>query len=189
MNATKLCRVTALSMMLALGACSGNEPKVPVSAPAGGSEEFLRISQVLKSPRCLNCHPKGDAPRQGDERRLHDEGVKRGDDDHGVPGLTCNTCHQDANQEESGVPGALRWHVAPLSMGWEGLSDAELCRDLLDPFKNGGRTPDDLVHHLTDDPFIKWAWEPGGERTPPPIPRNEFLELARTWAAKGAACP
>ena len=57
-----------------------------------------------------------------------------------LPGLTCSTCHQEANQEESGVPGAVHWHLAPLRMGWEGLSDGELCRALLDPFKNGGRT-------------------------------------------------
>ena len=178
-----------LAAMLVLVSCSGTEPRASNGAAQRGAEEFTPIAQVLKSPRCLNCHPVGNAPRQGDERRLHDFGVTRGPDDHGAPGLTCDGCHQDANQEESGVPGARNWHLAPLRMGWEGLTDSELCRVLLDPYKNGGRSVADIVHHITEDPLINWAWQPGGERTPPPIPRTEFNELVRSWAAKGAACP
>jgi hypothetical protein len=182
-------RTFALGALVALAGCSSAERRALEGSAPQGAEEFTRIAQVLKSPRCLNCHPAGNAPRQGDERRVHDFGVTRGPDDHGVPGLTCSTCHQDANQEESGVPGALHWHVAPLRMGWEGLSDADLCRALLDPYKNGGRNIDDLVHHMTEDALIKWAWAPGGQRTPPPIERAEFYDLVRSWAAQGAACP
>jgi hypothetical protein len=103
--------------------------------------------------------------------------------------MTCNTCHQQSNQESSGVPGAPHWQLAPLSMAWEGLSDAELCRALLDQSKNGGRTVADLVHHMTEDALVKWGWEPGGQRTRPPIAHEEFLTLVRTWAERGATCP
>jgi hypothetical protein len=182
-------RVSALATLLVITGCSSTERRPSERTSSQGAEEFTRIAEVLKSPRCLNCHPAGDAPRQGDERRVHDFGVTRGPDDLGVPGLTCSTCHQETNQQESGVPGAPHWRVAPAKMGWEGLSDSQLCGVLLDPYKNGGRSVEDLVHHMTEDALIKWAWEPDGERTPPPIPRAEFYDLVRAWAAKGAACP
>jgi hypothetical protein len=179
----------AFCMLLLLAACTSTERKSTDDTRQRGTDEFTRIAQVLKGPRCMNCHPAGNAPRQGDERRLHDFGVTRGPDDHGAAGLTCSACHQDANQPESGVPGAPHWHVAPLRMAWEGLSDDELCRSLLDPERNGHRTLDDLVHHMTEDAFIDWAWEPGGLRAPPAMPRADFDDLVRSWAAKGAACP
>ena len=76
----------------------------------------------------------------------------------------------------------------PRSMGWEGLSDADLCRALKDPGKNRGRSVQALVDHMTGDPLVQWAWSPG-ERTPPPIGQREFHDLARQWARTGAACP
>ena len=74
-------------------------------------------------------------------------------------------------------------------MAWEGLSDGELCRALLDPARNGGRSAADLLQHMTQDTLIQWAWEPGGVRTPPPLAREEFHELVRQWVARGSACP
>jgi hypothetical protein len=182
-------RACAFGALFLLAGCIGAERKAPQDPSTGGGEEFTRIAQVLKSPRCLNCHPAGDSPHQGDEARVHDFRVTRGPADRGVPGMNCSTCHQDKNQESSGVPGASHWQLAPLAMAWEGLSDVELCRALLDRSKNGGRSVADLVHHMSEDALVKWAWEPGGKRTPPPIARDEFNELVRAWAAKGAACP
>jgi hypothetical protein len=177
----------AFGAMLALASCISAERSADASAR--GAEEFVRIAEVLTSPRCLNCHPAGNAPRQGDEGRVHDFRVTRGPDDHGAPSLTCSTCHQETNQEESGVPGAPHWQLAPLAMAWEGLSDGELCRALLDPARNGGRSAADLLQHMTQDTLIQWAWEPGGVRTPPPLAREEFHELVRQWVARGSACP
>ena len=34
-------------------------------------------------PRCMNCHPSGDVPLQGDDSHLHVQNVKRGDDGQG----------------------------------------------------------------------------------------------------------
>ena len=39
---------------------------------------FSTILTVLKSPRCINCHPSGDVPHQGDMQILHPFGVNRG---------------------------------------------------------------------------------------------------------------
>ena len=45
---------------------------------------FTELGKVLTHPRCTNCHPAGDRPRQGDESRLHQPPVTRGTDGHGA---------------------------------------------------------------------------------------------------------
>src|SRR5262249_50785073 len=32
---------------------------------------FTELGKVLTNPRCVNCHPAGDHPRQGEQGRLH----------------------------------------------------------------------------------------------------------------------
>ena len=32
---------------------------------------FMDVYKVLMSPRCMNCHPSGDIPLQGDDSHLH----------------------------------------------------------------------------------------------------------------------
>src|ERR1051326_7737135 len=81
---------------------------------------FTELGKVLTHPRCVNCHPAGDRPRQGDVRRLHQPPVERGADGHGLPAMRCSICHQQANYDPAGVPGDPIWHLAPREMGWEG---------------------------------------------------------------------
>jgi hypothetical protein len=149
---------------------------------------FRRMTEVLRHPRCLNCHPSGDFPRQADDRHRHRMMVARGPDDRGTPALKCSTCHQTVNTADGRVPGAPHWQLAPRSMGWEGLSDGDLCRVLKDPAKNRGRSLEALVDHMTGDALVQWAWSPGA-RTPPSIGQREFHALVREWARTGAACP
>jgi hypothetical protein len=73
-------------------------------------------------------------------------------------------------------------------MGWEGLGDGELCRALKDPARNGGRSMAALVHHMTTDALVQWAWSPG-KRTAPPVSQFDFHEAVKRWAVTGAACP
>jgi hypothetical protein len=56
------------------------------------------------------------------------------------------------------VPGHPQWHLAPRKMGWEGQTLGEICAQLTDPERNGGRSLDDLVHHIGRDPLVGWAW-------------------------------
>src|SRR5437660_50641 len=58
---------------------------------------FTEASKAITSPRCVNCHPAGDHPLQGDEHRPHSPPVMRGDNGAGVPGNTCQACHTDRN--------------------------------------------------------------------------------------------
>jgi hypothetical protein len=80
---------------------------------------FTELGKVLTHPRCLNCHPAGDRPRQGDTRRLHQPPVERGADGHGLPALRCPICHGQANFDPAGMPGNPIWHLAPREMAWE----------------------------------------------------------------------
>ena len=74
---------------------------------------FEEAGKVLQHPRCMNCHPAGERPRQTDLRRLHQPLVVRGKDGHGAPGMACATCHGGANFDASRVPGNPHWALAP----------------------------------------------------------------------------
>ena len=157
-------------------------------------EAFNSMAKVLTHPRCQNCHTQTHFPLQGDDRHPHGMNVQRGDDGQGVAAQRCGACHGRANNAASGVPGADEdWHLAPLSMGWEGRSLAELCRGLKDPKLNGGRTGAQLVEHFAT-PLVRWGWRPGARadgtpRSVPPTPYAEFVAAAQRWLATGAACP
>ena len=153
---------------------------------------FTQMATVLQGPRCMNCHTNTEFPRQGDDRHRHLMNVMRGDDNRGAAGLHCNTCHQAANQAASGVPGAPDWHLAPLKMGWEGLTVSQLCRAISDP-AHGGMKPSQLVAHFNTG-LVRWAWTPGVDshgraRTSPPISHEQFIALTKQWVASGAECP
>lgn len=155
---------------------------------------FDKMMAVLTHKRCVNCHPSSDYPRQGEDSHVHNFAVQRGEDNHGMPALRCESCHQSENNNFSGVPGAPEWGLAPISMAWEGLSRVEIAKSMLDPEKNGGRTLEETVHHLTEHELVLWAWEPGidasgNPRELPPVPKDEYIEAVKAWAAAGAIIP
>jgi hypothetical protein len=149
---------------------------------------FDKIATVLQSPRCVNCHPAGDAPLNGDDGHPHLMNVARGADNLGVPGERCYACHRDENSKMSIVPGAPEWSLAPKSMSWQGLTHAELCHALKDRKGNGDRDVPALIEHM-NTPLVLWGWNPGGDRTPVPISHDEFISLLKVWEAAGAPCP
>ena len=149
---------------------------------------FQPLFEVLTHPRCMNCHTKTEFPRQGDERRRHDQLVVRGADNHGAPTLQCAACHQDSNVADDAVPGAPHWGLAPLSMAWEGLNPSQLCAVLKDTSKNGNRSLEDLFRHMTEDELVLWGWNPGANRSTPPLSQAEFTEKLRLWVNAGGPC-
>lgn len=150
---------------------------------------FTELGKVLTHPRCTNCHPAGDRPRQGDVSRLHQPPVTRGADGHGLPAMRCATCHGNANFEPGRMPGHPEWHLAPLEMAWEGKTIAEICQQIRDPARNGGRKVEDLIHHIGEDTLVGWAWAPGADRTPAPGTQKQAGALVEAWVKTGAACP
>jgi len=150
---------------------------------------FEEAGKVLLHPRCVNCHPSGDQPRQGDEARWHEPRVERGAGGHGRVGMRCSTCHQGENFDPGRVPGAPGWHLAPSSMAWEGLTLGEICESLKDPRRNGDRSLAEIVQHMEEDALVGWAWEPGTGRQPVPGTQETFGRLIRAWVDTGAVCP
>jgi hypothetical protein len=150
---------------------------------------FVEAGKVIQSPRCLNCHPVGERPTQGADMHPHSPLVVRGVDDKGATGMRCTTCHQSANFEPSGVPGHPLWHVAPLSMAWQQRSLAQICAQIKDPRRNGGKSMAQLHEHMATDSLVGWAWQPGGTREPAPGTQAQFGELIAAWIDTGAACP
>jgi len=158
------------------------------------NDSFNIVMSVVTHQRCMNCHPSDDRPRQGDDSHVHNFNVQRGEESHGTGIVQCRTCHQQENNDFSGVPGAPHWHLAPKSMGWAGLSRVEIARAVLDEEKNGGRSLADLETHMTEDPLVLWAFEPGinneGEaRQKPPVSKKEFVTAVKAWIAAGAPVP
>jgi hypothetical protein len=150
---------------------------------------FNELGKVLTHPRCVNCHPASDRPHQGEQGRLHQPPVARGPDGHGLPALRCPICHQKNNFDPGRVPGHPEWHLAPREMAWEGKTLAEICTQIKDRQRNGGRSLDDLVHHIGEDTLVGWAWAPGYGRQPAPGTQKEAGALVEAWVKAGAACP
>jgi cytochrome c peroxidase len=150
---------------------------------------FSEAGKVLQHPRCLNCHPVGERPTQGNDMHPHQPLVVRGADDHGAIGMRCTTCHQGANFEPSGVPGHALWHVAPRSMAWQTKTLRQICEQIKDPTRNGGKTLAQIEEHMAHDSLVGWGWMPGGNREPAPGTQAQLGALISAWIASGAACP
>lgn len=191
-------RILLILLVLGLGtlvavAQSAPPPAPPATATAAeGAKAFADVARVLQSPRCRNCHPAGDRPLQGDVPRPHAMNISRASLD---AGLRCSACHQTRNVEAIGLfrgpPGAPSWGLPPREtpMVFEGKTVRALCEQLRDPEKNGKRSLEALLEHVSHDPLVLWGWSPGGKRTRPPLAHERFVAAFRTWVASGGACP
>jgi hypothetical protein len=161
-----------------------------ISDPAQRSAAlFTEAAKVFTHPRCMNCHPAGDRPRQGDLRRPHQPPVFRGEDGFGLPALRCPVCHQQANVDAGRVPGDPVWHLAPAEMGWESKTVGQICAQIKDPERNGKRSLEEIVHHVGTDHLVGWAWAPGAGRQPAPGTQAQVGALLGEWVKSGAVCP
>lgn len=151
---------------------------------------FLEASKVFLHPRCANCHPNGDVPAQGMAMTPHQPPVTRGPEGHGVVGMECTSCHQDRNQALARVPGAPDWHLAPREMAWVGKSPHDICEQVKDPKRNGGKSLAQIVeHNAHDKALVAWGWSPGGDREPAPGSQEQFGAIVAAWVETGAECP
>jgi cytochrome c5 len=189
----------ALLMIMLTAAALSQEPSDRLASPesfaavADTAERsaalFGELGKVLTHRRCVNCHPASDHPRQGDQARLHQPPVERGADGHGLPAMRCSICHQQANFDPARVPGHPEWHLAPREMAWEGKSLGEICAQIKDRERNGGRSLEELVHHIGTDTLVGWAWAPGAGRRPAPGTQKQAGALVEAWVQTGAVCP
>lgn len=152
---------------------------------------FMKVYKVLMSPRCMNCHPSGDIPLQGDNSQLHTMSPKRGKDGKGVYAMKCSNCHQPTNTPGLHTPpGNPNWHLPPadMKMVFQGRTANQLAKQLIDPKRNGNKTKEQLIEHA-DDGLVLAGWDPGEGRTLPPMSHEEFKKAWITWIEKGAYAP
>jgi hypothetical protein len=169
-----------------------------ISDPAERSRAlFAEAAKVLTSPRCMNCHPGGDHPLQGDDHHPHQPPVQRGADGAGVPGTPCSACHTSRNVDlfpgavasYRSIPGHPRWQLARPEMAWEGKTIGDICRQLKDRSRNGGRDLAQIHEHVAKDDLVAYGWHPGTGRAPAPGTQELAGELIQAWIDSGAACP
>ena len=162
---------------------------------SAATESFALVHQVFQHPRCANCHIPGDAPLQFDAGLTHAQGVVRGPDGKGAPGLPCASCHGEANPPASygphAPPGAPHWSLPPPDqrMAWIGLAPPALCAMIQDRSQNGDRDLEAMLKHVAEDKLVLWGWDPGTGRAPVDVPHAEFVAAFTTWVDAGAPCP
>lgn len=187
---------------LALAAPPAASPAEPAKSTLRGPEAFTaiqderaraaalftEIGKVLTHPRCINCHPATERPLQGDMQRPHMPWVARGPTGDGLPGLRCHTCHgEDGNYRT--VPGAPHWHLAPASMAWVGKSLPEICAQLKDRERNGGKSMTEMHEHMAHDKLVAYGWNPPAHLEPAPGSQAKLGALFQAWLDAGAHCP
>jgi hypothetical protein len=74
-------------------------------------------------------------------------------------------------------------------MAWQGKSLGQICQQMKDPARNGGRTLALLHEHLAHDDLVAWGWTPGEGREPAPGTQQQLGELTQAWINTGAECP
>lgn len=193
------CTTWSIAITAAAGQDNAQTANSAPAKRAAGLAAWRQVYSVLTHPRCINCHTATNYPQQGDDRHRHLFNVVRGPGGKGVPGLNCATCHQEANADSTGVPGAHNWHLAPLSMKWQDVNDnilpsADVCRSLSDRSKNDNLNGSGILRHHQQEPLVLWAFQPGqrrdgSARSLPPLTHDEFVTATRTWVEAGMPCP
>lgn len=108
--------------------------------------------------------------------------------------MPCSACHHGRNTPVfagsiASIPGDPHWALAPAEMAWEGRTTGQICRQLKDRDRNGGRDLAAIETHVAHDHLVGWAWRPGAGRTPAPGTQARLAALFAAWIASGAACP
>jgi len=152
---------------------------------------FREVYKVLTSPRCMNCHPAGENPLQGDDSHVHTMGPKRGKDGKGLYAMKCANCHQPTNI--AGVhtpPGNPKWQLPPsdMRMVFQGKTAHELALQIKDYNQNGHKDKKQLLDHARDT-LVKAGWNMGEGRPAPPLSYTAFLKVWDDWINKGMYAP
>lgn len=169
----------------------GPLPLVMRKDSAASVKAFKQVYSVLMSARCMNCHPAGDVPLQGEDSHLHTMAPKRGVDGRGLYAMKCANCHQPANTPGLHTPpGNPNWHLPPANMRmvFQGRTPSQLAKQLVDPKQNGHKDMKKLIEHA-DDGLVLAGWNPGEGRKLPPMSHAEFKKAWLTWLSTGAYAP
>ncbi len=189
--------IASLTGLLASGFSKNNDPVMARHENANKPDSvasvaaFMKVYKVLMSPRCMNCHPAGDTPLQGDDSHLHTMTPIRGKDGHGVYAMKCSNCHQPTNSPGINTPpGNPKWALPPadMKMVFEGKSPRELALQIMDYNRNGHKNKAQLIAHARDT-LVKAGWHMGEGRIPPPLSYKEFVTAWDAWIKSGGIAP
>lgn len=169
---------------------------------AAGLEAWKRIEAVVTHPRCANCHVDASGipiwTLVGETQdRVHGMNIHGGVSRIGAEAIACSTCHMTSTLPNDPAPAPPRagipWQLAPVEFLWYGKSGTEICKQLKDPARNGGRDAAGLLDHLRHDAsldgFIPRGWEPGEGRSKPPGTFEDHVRDVAEWGAAGQPCP
>jgi hypothetical protein len=198
----------ASSIAILTGIVAAKEKTAKDALPPGsvsraeGLKAWKRIEAVVTHPRCANCHVDANAipmwtPAGESKPRVHGMNIHGGASRIGAETIRCSTCHMTSTQPNDPAPAPLRagidWQLAPVAFIWFGKSGAEICAQLKDRKRNGGRDAVGLLEHLRHDAslngFIPRGWEPGAGRTTPPGTFEDHVKDMALWGAAGQPCP
>jgi hypothetical protein len=168
----------------------------PVPAQDAGLDAWRKIHEVFSHPRCANCHvgpdhlPVWSGASYGPKPRPHGMNISAGASRKGAETVLCSSCHTHHNSTvPHGAPGARSWELPPVEMQWFGRSSAEICAQIKDPARNGGRTIAKVAEHIEHDALVHWGWAPGPGREPAPYSVTELVDYLKQWDAASAPCP
>ena len=208
-QATRLSLIVATSLALGTLALAEGEhgldlsalPEPGTVAPEDGLAAWDSIHAVLTHPRCLNCHVGADnVPLWGTPRNPTASTAWRST--RATAGSGPRVCRATpATRLRRGpntVPHAapqtgMDWRLAPVEFQWTDRTSAEICAQMRDPDRNGGRDAAGLIEHILHDAeligFITWSFDPGAGRDPAPGSLQAHLEDMAIWTAAGMPCP
>ncbi len=201
----KLHTIITAFLTLALTAASLAKAPSDVDATSSSASEaealaaWQKVYEVFSHPRCANCHvPEDNIPRwsgpsygltQG-EWLNHGINITGGESRIGAESIPCMACHQSTNAElPHAPPGAPTWRLAPVEMVWWKKSSQEICQQIKDPKRNGGRSLQEVADHIGHDALVQWGWAPGPGREPAPYSSEEVVNFLESWRVAGAPCP
>ena len=128
-------------------------------------------TQDANTPNLFSVAPGARAPSPWNVRRV----------------ITMKTCRHGAHAP----PGAPNWQLPPpeAKMVFIGLSPRALCEAIKDKRVTRGRDLNAMLIHVRDDKLVGWGWNPGGERSVPPVSRPALVTAFEQWIRAGAPCP
>ena len=120
---------------------------------------------MLLHPRCVNCHPPDDRPRQGDRHAgaRSARGARRRRRRR-ARACTARPATRTATSSSPACP-ARRSGTSRRSR-WRGSAArrAQICAQIKDPARNGGKTLEQIWEHSAHDELVAWGWTPGHGR-------------------------
>lgn len=170
-----------------------------INAPGQGDNiiagvDYRPLCAVYKDDRCSVCHggptPAGHPvafPSQNDaQARFNDD--------------TCNTCHYVVHPETSQnvwefPPGSAEEQVG---VDLQTFADPATCGDICRTVRNWAEEHD-FIHHIEDDPLVKYGFEPDTAQGPnsstlnakPPVAEMDhagYVSLSASWYRAGMPC-